>query len=420
MNILFLHQNFPGQYKHLAPALAEKGHTVTALVPRGRASGQWRGVRLCAYEVGRYNAPGIHPWLLNLESKVIRGEACFKAALEMKRQGYRPDVIIAHPGWGESLFLDEVWPDARIGIYCELFYQVQGQDIGYDREFATLDEGAACRLRLKNLNNALSLQVAHGGISPTRWQADTFPATFRPNISVVHDGIDTRALAPNTDAYVSLNTRSGQALRLDTSMELVTFVNRNLEPHRGYHIFMRAVPEILRRRPQARILLIGGDGVSYGAPPSDLHRNGGKTWKEIFATEARKQISDQEWERVHFLGRVGYEHFVSLMQLSSVHVYLTYPFILSWSLLEAMSTGAAVVASDTPSVREAVTHGENGRLVDFFDCRRLAEEVCELLADPTERGRLGANARASIQSSYDLRTVCLPAQLKWVDHLMSA
>lgn len=225
---------------------------------------------------------------------------------------------------------------------------------------------------------------------------------------MVHDGIDTAALAPNPNVSLTLNDN----ITLTKANEVITFVNRNLEPYRGYHIFMRALPEILKRRPNARVLIVGGDDVSYGARPE-----GERKWKDIFASEVRPQISDADWARVHFLGHIPYQHFIPLLQLSTVHVYLTYPFVLSWSLLEAMSIGCAIVAGDTQPLREAIRHDDTGRLVDFFDIPGLAREVCALLDDPAARARLGANARTFAQANYDLKTVCLPRQLQWVERL---
>ena len=396
------------RFEDLPPALVAQGHAVTGMTMQKTQASQWQGVRLVPYTTNRGTTPNVHPWVSDFETKTIRAEACFKAALQMKAAGYQPDVIIAHHGWGESLFLKEVWPQAKLAIYCEFFYHPQGADVGFDPEFPPKDVGDACRLRLKNLNNLLHFEVADAGISPTHWQASTFPEPFRSKITVVHDGIDTEAVAPNAQVSLTLN---GQ-IRLTRQDEIVTFVNRNLEPYRGYHIFMRALPQLLKNRPHARVLMVGGDDVSYGARPE-----GGQKWKDIFAAEVRGQISDADWSRVHFLGHVPYEHFIPLLQLSTVHVYLTYPFVLSWSLLEAMSAGCAIVASDTQPLREAITHDQTGRLVDFFDAPALAQEVSALLGDPQARARLGANARAFAQSHYDLKTVCLPQQLGWVNSL---
>lgn len=408
MNILFIHQNFPGQFKFLAPALVQQGHKVVAMTMQKNEVREWQGVTLVPYSANRGSTPNIHPWVSDFETKAIRGEACFRAALQLKRQGFVPDIIIAHPGWGESLFLKQVWPQAKLGVYCEFFYQLQGADVGFDPEFLAKDEGDVCRLRLKNVNNLLHFDVADAGISPTHWQASTFPEPFRSKISVVHDGIDTETLVPNPNVSLTLNGR----IALTRQDEVITFVNRNLEPYRGYHIFMRALPEILKRRPNAKVLIVGGDDVSYGGRPED-----GRKWKEIFAAEVRPKIGDADWERVHFLGNIPYQYFIPLLQLSTVHVYWTYPFVLSWSLLEAMSVGCTIVASDTQPLHETIRHNLTGRLVNFFDVQGMANEVCALLERPEERASLGANARQFARDHYDLKTVCLPKQLEWVKSL---
>lgn len=410
MNILFVHYNFPSQFSHLVQALAaDPGNTVVAMTMQKVRVAEWQGIKIVSYSAGKGNAPDVHPWVIEFETKVIRGEACFRAALQMREAGFSPDVIVAHPGWGESLFLKDVWPNAKLGIYCEFFYHAHGADVDFDPEFSHGEEGEVCRVRLKNLNNLLHFDQADAGISPTQWQANTFPEPFRSKITVVHDGIDTKIVAPNPNVSLTLNGN----IKLTKSDEVITFVNRNLEPYRGYHIFMRALPELLKRRPKAVVLIVGADGVSYGRRPEV-----GRKWKEIFADEVRPQISDADWARVHFLGYIAYEHFIPLLQLSTVHVYLTYPFVLSWSLLEAMSAGCAIVASDTQPLREAIRHDDTGRLVNFFDPVGLTNEVCALLDDSAARARLGANARAFAQAKYDLKTVCLPKQLQWVHGLV--
>ena len=409
MKILFIHQNFPGQFKFLAPALVNKGHQVVAMTMQKIEVKSWQGVELVPFTTSRGTTPNIHPWVSDFETKTIRGEACFRAGLKMKEQGFYPDVIIAHHGWGESLFLKEIWPNAKLGIYCEFFYHSSGFDVGFDHEFPPSDPSEACRIQLKNLNNLLHFGVADAGISPTYWQASTFPEPFREKISVVHDGIDTKTLIPNPAVSLSFKSSKGESLTLTKSDEVVTFVNRNLEPYRGYHIFMRALPQLLKHRPHAQVLIVGGDDVSYGARPQS-----GRSWKEIFANEVRPLICDQDWHRVHFLGNLPYQHFIPLLQLSTVHVYLTYPFVLSWSLLEAMSIGCSIVASDTQPLHEAIKHGETGRLVDFFDHNALASEIANMLSNSNDRSRLSINARAFAEQNYDLISVCLPAQLEWV------
>ena len=412
MNILFIHQNFPGQFKNLAPALAARGDRCVALTLRVEKPTNWKGVQVLPYKIRRKPGEGVHPWLVDLNTKLHRAESCLVAAIELKEKGFTPDIIVAHPGWGESLFLRDVWPEARIGLYYELFYQAQAGDAGFDPEFAKPDDVfASQRIRMKNINNHLHLPLGDMGICPTEFQASSFPKAYRERISVVHDGIDTRMAKPNAD--VRFDLPDGSVLTRED--QVITFVNRNLEPYRGFHVFMRALPQILAESPKARVLIVGGEERSYGpAAPS------GQSWKDVFTQEVRGSIPDADWARVHFLGKLPYDRFLSLLQVSTVHVYLTYPFVLSWSLLEAMSCEAAIVASNTAPVTEVITHGKTGRLVDFFDRAALAREVRDLLYDQEQRESLGRAARQVILDQYDLNEICLPKQLAWIDHLFAA
>lgn len=408
MKFLFIHQNFPGQFKFLAPELKNSGHDVHALMMRKQSLEDWHGIKIYTYFPDRGTSKQIHPWISDFETKIIRAEACYKRAIELKKSGFEPDIVVAHPGWGESLFIKDLWPNSKLAIYCEFFYNPEGADVGFDPEFPSNNELDQCRLKLKNINNLLHFPIADAAISPTHWQASTFPADFQNKITVIHDGIDTKTLIPNPSVVLNLNGN----LRLSKSDEVITFVNRNLEPYRGYHVFMRALPSILERRPNAKILIVGGNDVSYGAKPSS-----GLSWKDIFIKEVRPSISDENWKRVFFLGNIPYEQFIPLLQLSTVHVYLTYPFVLSWSLIEAMSIGCAIVASDTSPLHEVIEHNETGRLVNFFDISGMVEEICHLLENPDERFRLGRNARKHAIANYDLRDICLPKQLKWITSL---
>jgi glycosyltransferase involved in cell wall biosynthesis len=409
MKILLIHQNFPGQYKHLAPALVALGHQVVALTCKVREAQTWKGVRVVPYAIRGASAPKIQPWLADFETKLLRATSCYQGAMALKAQGFEPDVICAHHGWGESLFLKDVWPEARLGLYCELYHLSQHPFVGFDPEFpAPAPALDGLRIRMKNLNNRLHEEIMDAGISPTRFQAATFPEPWQARITVAHDGIDTDLVRPDPAARLLLD--DGRALTRDD--EVVTFINRNLEPYRGYHIFMRALPEILRRRPRAQVVLLGGDDTSYGARPPK-----GQSWKQIFIDEVRGQIPDADWQRVHFLGRVPYERFLAMMQVSRVHVYLTYPFVLSWSLLEAMSAGCAILASDTAPVREVMQEDETGWMVDFFDRSALVERLCALLEDPATRARLGETARSFARAHYDLQRLCLPRQIDWVTRL---
>ena len=415
MRILFIHQNFPGQFRHTAPALAQQGHQVLAL--RVQQSPQekpvvWLGVRVLPYRLEGANVRGLHPWLTDIETKTLRATACWKACRELRAQGWQPDVIVAHPGWGEPLFAKNVWPRAKLGLYAEMFYQPEGADSGFDPEFEREDpEQQACRLQMKNLNNLAHLPLADGLLSPTCWQADTFPAPWREKVTIAHDGIDTDQLAPDPLARLNLPDGLGSVTRQD---EVITFVARHLEPYRGFHIFMRALPALLSARPNARVLIVGDDDKGYGAQPPK-----GTTWRELFCSEVRDAIPDTDWQRVHFLGRLERDDFTRLLQVSTVHIYLSYPFVLSWSLIEAMSVGCAIVASDTAPVREAIVDGEHGRLIDFFDVNGLATTIAGLANDAPQRERLGRQARARAVAGYDLKRVCLPRQLDWIKSLAS-
>ena len=401
MKILLVHQNFPGQFKHLVPALlANPANEVVAFTMNPCA--EVSGLRVIRYAATKGTAKDVHPWVAETETKVIRGDAAFRAALDLKAEGFVPDVILAHPGWGESLFLKQVWPESKLIIYCEFHYAAEGTDVGFDPEFPPKDVGDACRVRMKNVNNFLHFDIADAGVSPTEWQKSTFPEPFRAKIKVIHDGIDTEKICPNADVWLQLGPH-----KLTRQDEIITFVNRNMEPYRGYHTFMRALPEILARRPKARVLIVGGDGVSYGAKPPD-----GKTWKQIYLDEVKDQL---DLSRVHFLGHIDYKHFIPLLQLSTVHVYLTYPFVLSWSLLEAMACGCAIVASDTAPLREAVHDGETGLLVDFFRPDAVAAGVIKLLDEPDLRKSLGKQARSFAVENYDLQSVCLPKLISLVE-----
>ena len=408
MKILFIHQNFPAQFKFLAPALVKAGHKVRTLTMRQFKESTWNGVEISTYSTQRGSSESIHPWIIDFETKVIRGEACFNAAIKLKKTGYFPDVIVAHPGWGESLFLKEVWPSAKLGLYCEFFYSARGLDVGFDSEFTYPDLENPCRMSLKNTNNLFHISQADAGLAPTVWQADTFPWPFRDKITVSHDGVDTAEVKPDSNVSVTINGN----LKLTRDDRVITYVARNLEPLRGTHIFLRALPQILSRDPKVRVLIAGSEEIGYGAGPLE-----GGTWKDVLIAEIKPRLKESELDRIHFVGQLPYSYFLNLLQLSSVHVYLTYPFVLSWSLLEAMSAGCAIVASATGPVMEVISDGHPGRLVNFFDVKALEDQVCSLLDDPEQRRFLGNEARRFIIENYELTKVCLPKHMAWVEGL---
>ena len=405
MQILFIHQNFPGQFKHLAPCLAQRGHEVRALAITGR---EIAGVTVNNYRVMRKNTAGIHPLAHEFETKVIRAESCAQAMLSLKRQGFAPDVIVGHPGWGETLFCKEIFPQAKLLNYLEFHYGKDKGDSYFDPEFQQPNLAHDIRLRVKNANNFLALDAMDRGLTPTQWQWSALPSYLRDKVEVIFDGIDTDFVRPDPTAQLKIQSR-GEEKIFSAGDEVMTFVCRNLEPYRGYHSLMRSLPMILQARPGAHVLIVGGNETSYGAPaPRD------QTWKEIFLNEVKDAI---DLERVHFLGKVPYDTFLKIIQVSRCHLYLTYPFVLSWSCLEAMSAGAVVVGSGTPPVQEFIEHERNGLLVDFFDYHQIAETVIRVLSEPAQFTSMRSMARQTIIERCDLRTVCLPQQLALVEQL---
>lgn len=404
MKILFVHQNYPAQFLRLAPALAARGHACRVLtdikndrnlsIPNWRYKFQPQTVDPVATRLGR-----------NYVTNSDRGAVVARVALQLReREGYVPDVIFGHSGWGETLFLKEVWPEAKLLVYAEFYYRGRGADVGFDPEFSTqnFDQVMIAQGRTTHLGQALA--HADKGLSPTHWQASTYPPALRAMIDVVFDGVDTNAMAPNPAA--SLTLPNGQVLRAGD--EVLTFVNRNLEPYRGYHIFMRALPEVLAARPNAQVVIVGGDEVSYGPPAKE------GSWKEQFLAEVKDRL---DLSRVHFLGKVSYEDFTSILQISRAHAYLTYPFVLSWSMVEAMSAGCLVVGSKVAPVEEVIHDGVNGRLVDFFDVKGWSQTLTEVLANPQTQMPLRAAARRTAIEKYDLSTLCLPKLIQLVEGL---
>jgi len=396
MRLLFVHQNFPGQYRHLAAHYAKQsGHQVVGLGEKLNVRRQARlpGVQLLGYEVPALETPD--PFNASVLRAIHRGKRVAAAAIQLKRQGFSPDLIFAHIGWGEALFLKDIYPKARVVLYCEFFYRGRGADLGFDPEFPANAE-KILRLRVMNAPLLMSLDASDWGMVPTRWQQRQFPPAHASRMSVIHDGIDTDLASPGTT---------------DRNEELITYVARNLEPYRGFHIFMRSIPEIQKRRPNARIVIVGGDEVSYSPrlPPGQTYRE--RILREI---DGKADLS-----KVTFTGRIPYTQYLELLRRSSVHVYLTYPFVLSWSLLEAMSAGCLVVASRTAPVQEVIRDGENGLLVDFFSAEQIAARVDEALSMKDSR-LLRERARGAVIERYDLKRVCLPAQIGMVARLLKS
>jgi glycosyltransferase involved in cell wall biosynthesis len=400
MNYLFIHQNMPGQWRHIVDHLARKGGHRIVVVGRRQVEGKKKralahavpGVEYRSYSVnGKYENFGGEEPAAAFDNFVVHGRAAAAVMQRLKSEGFVPDVIAAHPGWGESLFAKDVFPSAPLLHYCEFYYRAHGGDYGYIGERTLQGE---MNLRGRNAGLSLSLDAMDWGLSPTAWQKAQHPVDTHPRISVLHDGIDTDTVCPNPDARLELPT--GRVLTAQD--EVLTFVARNLEPQRGFDQFLFAAARVQQARPNAHVVIAGGEGVSYGKAPPD-----GRTWK-VHALD----LVRLDPLRTHFVGTLPFAEHVKLLQVSSVHAYLSIPFVLSWSMTEAMSAGCLLVGSNTAPVRELIRHGHNGLLVDFFDIDAIAATLSDALQRRAELLPLRQAARATILEGYDQRRHCVP------------
>jgi glycosyltransferase involved in cell wall biosynthesis len=398
MRFLFIHQNFPAQYIHVAQHLVSLGHEVSFITQSQR--NDHASIRKILYTPSSRGS-GCHPFVNQFDSCVRNGEAVARVCDRLSRERGRPDLVIGHNGWGELLYVKDVLGEVPLLGYFEFFYRFANSDVTFDPEFPP-NERDAMRVRTLNAINLLGLEAVDRGQTPTTWQRSLYPASYQPKISVVHEGIDTGRVRPDPSAKLLL--RNGLCLSRDD--EVVTFSSRNLEPYRGFHVFMRALPELMRRRPKLQAIIVGGSGVSYGR-----RHLSGSTYREVMLDEVSGQI---DLSRIHFVGKLPFAQYLSVLQVSTVHVYMTYPFVLSWSLLEAMATGCVVVCSRTSPAEEVIEDGANGLLFEFFDTVRLVETLEEVLSDRRAYESIRRAARNTIVKRYDLRTVCLPNQLKLI------
>lgn len=404
MRLLFIHQNFPGQFLHLANYYSTKSGFESVGLKQGGEPQTIGALRVLPWTPAFSSTKNLHSAVSDYEAKVSRGIGVAEKCRELRAEGFVPDKIIAHSGWGEVLFIREIYPDAELIIYNEFYYQTHGTDFNFDPEFQ-VEPREAYHTLAKNPALSRGLIDADVVVTPTPFQASRIPQDFQHKVRLIHEGVDTKTIGPDPDVTIDSGRVSRPLTRKD---KIITFVNRNFEPTRGYHSFMRALPKIMREDEDVRIFMPGEDGTSYGAKPKD-----GISYKQRFLDEVKDQI---DMERIHFVGKLEREVFTNILQISTVHVYLTAPFVLSWSLLEAMACGACVVGSDTPPVRDAIVDGDTGFLVDFFDYEAIADRVLDCLNAPEERGRVGENARSFVVSNYDRDSICMP---KWQDLIES-
>lgn len=385
MKILLIHQNFPGQFRRVASVWSKQPGWEVLGLGRETAPGL-PDVRWLQYKLHRDVHKHQHHYMRQMEAAVLHGQAVARALQKLKSQGYVPDVIFAHPGWGETLYVRDIYPSAKLIHFCEWFYGSHGSDVGFDPEFPIDFDGQA-RLRTWNALHLLNLESCDVGVSPTVWQRSRHPEAYQPKIQLVHEGIDTDLLGPDPQAQLKLP--DGTVVK--AGEPVITFVSRNLEPYRGFHSFMRALALVQQQHATCHTIIVGGDDVSYGQKP-----NGAANWREKMLAEV-----SLDPKRTHFLGKVPYNVYRKVLQVSAAHVYLTYPFVLSWSMLEAMASGCLLIGSKTRPVEEVINHGENGLLVDFFDATAMAKQMVEVIQSPPHRfAHLRLRAQEDVTKRY--------------------
>jgi len=398
MRVLFLHNNFPGQYRHVAAALAADPANEVVFVTQ-RKEGAMPGVRKRLYRPSREASAQAHHYLRGTEAAVLNGQAVWRACRDLARDGFVPDIVCSHSGWGNGLYVKDAFPQARSLTYFEWYYHGRGSDADFLKD-PPLEADDHCRLRTRNASILLDLAQCDWGLSPTRFQLSRFPPVFRSKMTALHDGVDVTFFAPAADARAKLAALRIPGLPVGQGVELLTYATRGMEPYRGFPQFMRAAARLLAERPRLHVIVVGEDRVAYGRPLPP-----GESWRQRMMAELAIDPS-----RIHFTGLLPYPDYLTVLQASDVHVYLTVPFVLSWSLLEAMSAGCLLVASDTAPVRELIVDGREGLLADFFDTSALAGRIAGALERSDRGAPLRQAARARIVRNYALRDL-LPRQL---------
>lgn len=388
MRILFLHNAFPGQFGPMAMALAADPANQVVFAT-AQEEGALPGVRKLVYGGARPVTAAIHPYLRWMEGAVLTGQAVYRLCHRLKQEGFVPELVCAHSGWGPALYVKEVFPACRLVGYFEWFYRGTGADTAFLGLKMPADD--CCRVATRNAALLMDLAQCDAALTPTRFQRDQFPERLHPLFTVLHDGVDTDLFQP--DPAASFGGIEG---------EIVTYATRGMEPYRGFPEFMRAVARLQRRRPGLQVVVAGADRVHYGQPLPD-----GDGWKRRMLSE----LPELDLSRLHFVGTLPTEQYRTLLQASHAHVYLTVPFVLSWSLMDAMACGCAIVGSDTAPVREAIEDGINGLLTDFHSPAAIADRIETVLDDRALAARLGAKARETVLDRYD-RARLLPRQLQ--------
>ena len=398
MKILFLHPNFPAQFRHLATVLG-KDPKNQVVYGTSRQEGQIAGVRKVLYEKSRTARAETHHYVRPLENAVLEGQAVYRLAQQLKDRGFIPDVIYGHSGWGPTLYMKDVFPQSKLLCYFEWFYNARGSDADFDPS-DPINADDEARIRTKNAPILLDLYSCDRGLSPTNWQRQQFPSEYHSKIKVHHDGIDINYFKPVKNAKLVL-----PRINLDLSevSEVVTYVARGMEPYRGFPQLIETISILQKQRPECHFVIVGKNRVAYGKTLPD-----NQTYKDVMLEKFPLDLN-----RVHFTGLLPYDEYLQVLQVSSVHIYLTRPFVLSWSMLEALATGCLIVGSATAPVKEVIEDGVNGLLVDFFNPEQIADRVNEALDNPDLMAAIRTKARQTIVKGYDLNRL-LPQHLDWV------
>ncbi len=398
MKILFLHPNFPAQFKHLAAKLGQDPKN-QVVFGTGRQEGQIPGVTKALYGKSRTARPETHHYVRPLENAVLEGQGVYRLSQKLKNENFFPDIVYGHSGWGPTLFIKDIFPKAKLLCYFEWFYHAHGSDADFDPS-DPLDEDAIAKIRIKNAPILLDLYSCDRGLSPTNWQKEQFPKEFHSKIKAHHDGVDVNYFKPNPGAKLVLPRIN---LDLSQAKEIVTYVARGMEPYRGFPQLIETISLLQKQRPECHFVIVGKNRVAYGKSLPD-----GQTYKD-----AMLEKFPLDMQRVHFTGLIPYEEYLQVLQASDAHIYLTRPFVLSWSMLEAMAVGCLIVGSATAPVREVIEDGVNGLLVDFFQPEEIAAKVNEALDNPEGMAKIRAQARKTIVQRYDLNRL-LPQHLDWI------
>ena len=401
MHVLFVHQNFPAQFGHIAVHLDKKLGMRCTFVSE-KPAGRYGGLERIQYTVKGGANEKTHYCSRTFENAIWHTHAVHEAL--RARPDLQPDLIVGHSGFGSTLFLRELF-DCPIINYFEYYYHTKNSDMDFRPDFPC-PEIDRLRALARNAMLLLDLENCDVGYSPTGWQRAQLPAIFHEKVRVIFDGLDTEIWRPMEGLPRKVGDRE-----IPANVKIVTYVARGMESMRGFDVFMKAARILCDRRSDVLFVVVGQDRICYGG---DQRHIGDKTFKEWVLSRDRYDLS-----RFLFTGLMTTPDLAKLFAISDLHVYLTVPFVLSWSLLNALACGATVLASDTAPVREVISEGQNGLLTDFFDAEALADRASDVLDHPADYRELGRNGVAMVREKYSL-DVCLPQILGLYEDALSA